>query len=285
MKRFFCLMVAGCCAVCMSFAQQRVEWRRDKVTQIIFPTRIEKFRCGYTSDDAVSQQDGQVLYIQPIDPLPETNLYVITVDGCYYVFDLVYDDSAERVNYIVHPTMAFYRHGDDSAEPVDTALRPSGGVDISDAGSSKDAVPESGNPLFSEVLRSPGYIVTDNVVKLQRLALLLKGVYVDATHIFFRLRIENRSNVPFDVDYVAFSVEARKTRKTSTQERLQILPLAVDREVHRIDARSFCEVVYCFEKFTIGKDKLLLAEVLEQGGDRNIGLRIRDSYIIDARRL
>ena len=45
------------------------------------------------------------------------------------------------------------------------------------------------------------------------------------------------------------------------------------------------EVIYCFEKFTIGKDKVLLAEVLEQGGDRNIGLRIPETFIIEARKL
>ena len=37
--------------------------------------------------------------------------------------------------------------------------------------------------------------------------------------------------------------------------------------------------------FTIGKEKILLAEVLEQGGDRNIGLRIPEDFIIEARRL
>ena len=35
----------------------------------------------------------------------------------------------------------------------------------------------------------------------------------------------------------------------------------------------------------IGKDKILLAEVLEQGGDRNIGLKIAECFIIDARKL
>ena len=48
---------------------------------------------------------------------------------------------------------------------------------------------------------------------------------------------------------------------------------------------SITEVIYCFEKFTIGKDKVLLAEVLEQGGDRNIGLRIPETFIIEARKL
>ena len=119
----------------------------------------------------------------------------------------------------------------------------------------------------------------NNVAKLQKLIFVLKGVYVDKTHIFFKFSIQNNSNVPFDVDYIAFSVTARKTRKTSSQERLQILPVGAD------VAKSIAEVIYCFEKFTIGKDKVLLAEVLEQGGDRNIGLRIPETFIIEARKL
>ena len=102
---------------------------------------------------------------------------------------------------------------------------------------------------------------------------------------FFKFSIQNNSNVPFDVDYIAFSVTARKTRKTSSQERLQILPVGADVDVHTIGAKSITEVIYCFEKFTIGKDKVLLAEVLEQGGDRNIGLRIPETFIIEARKL
>ena len=108
---------------------------------------------------------------------------------------------------------------------------------------------------------------------------------MDNTHVYFKFRLENSSNVPFDVDYIAFSVTARKTKKTSTQERLQILPVGVDTKIHRVDAKSSCEVIYRFEKFTIGKEKILLAEVLEQGGDRNIALRIPEDFIIEARRL
>ena len=139
--------------------------------------------------------------------------------------------------------------------------------------------------LFAKVRKQPDYIVANNVARLQKLTILLKGVYVDEAHVYFKFRLENSSNVPFDVDYIAFSVTARKTKKTSTQERLQILPVGVDTKIHRVDAKSSCEVIYRFEKFTIGKEKILLAEVLEQGGDRNITLRIPEDFIIEARRL
>lgn len=275
MKRGLCMLVVVLC--CLSAgAQQRIAWRRDKVTQLIFPAEVVKFRTGYTSEDAVSQRDGCVMYIQPVDSLPETNLNVQTADGRYYAFDVVYNNAAAEVNYIVDPSMAIYR---------DDAL-----LDVSQPNSYADGMAaEVGDDdpalLFARVREQPDYIVANNVARLQRLTVLLKGVWADATHVYFKMRIENDSNVPFDVDCIAFSITARRTKKTSTQERLQIVPEDVDTEIHRVDAQSFCEVIYRFGKFTIGKDKILLAEVLERGGDRNIGLRIPEDFIIGARRL
>ena len=162
---------------------------------------------------------------------------------------------------------------------------PRPGVPDVDAVAAAEAVRPDSASLFSKVSEQGSYLVMNNVAKLQKLIFVLKGVYVDKTHIFFKFSIQNNSNVPFDVDYIAFSVTARKTRKTSSQERLQILPVGADVDVHTIGAKSIAEVIYCFEKFTIGKDKVLLAEVLEQGGDRNIGLRIPETFIIEARKL
>ena len=262
-------MLAGC-LVTTSYGQNTIEWRKDKVTQMIFPADIVKFRTGYIAGpsdnfDALTQRDGKVLYIQPVMPLDETNLNVVTSDGYYYAFNLVYNDAAKCVNYIIRPAMAFYQ--DESGRQ--------------DAPS----VAEPGVPDVDAVAAAEAVLVMNNVAKLQKLIFVLKGVYVDKTHIFFKFSIQNNSNVPFDVDYIAFSVTARKTRKTSSQERLQILPVGADVDVHTIGAKSIAEVIYCFEKFTIGKDKVLLAEVLEQGGDRNIGLRIPETFIIEARKL
>ena len=248
-------------------AQQRIEWRRDKVTQIIFPADVVKFRTGYTSDDAISQSDGRVMYIQPVDAMPETNLNVQTADGRYYAFDVMAIYQEEQ--FSEHPQI----------EPRSLGTEQPAAVDENPV---ERLTPEQ---LFAKVRKQPDYIVANNVARLQKLTILLKGVYVDEAHVYFKFRLENSSNVPFDVDYIAFSVTARKTKKTSTQERLQILPVGADTEIHRVDAKSSREVIYRFEKFTIGKEKILLAEVLEQGGDRNIGLRIPEDFIIEARRL
>ena len=124
MKRYLFVMAV----LSMAFpatAQQRIEWRRDKVTQIIFPADVVKFRTGYTSDDAISQSDGRVMYIQPVDTMPETNLNVQTADGRYYAFDVVYNNAASEVNYIVSPSMAIYQEEQLSVDPQ-TESRPFG---------------------------------------------------------------------------------------------------------------------------------------------------------------
>lgn len=263
-------------------AQQCICWRRDKVTQLIFPSEVVKFRAGYTSNDAVSQSDGSVLYIQPVDSLAESNLNVITADGCYYAFNVIYDSTAAMVNYIITPSMAFYRENTAThpatvgeQQPADVSA-PTDGLDP------KEQTPK--DPL-EIVGKKPDYIVANNIARLQKLVFMLKGVYVDEQNVYFKFRLENHSNVAFDVDYIAFSITARKTKKASTQERVQLQPVRVDEPVHRLGAKSTCEVVYAFEKFTIGEEKILLAEVLELGGDRNIGLQIPESFIIEARKL
>lgn len=276
------------CAMCLFLlliaggplsAQQRICWRRDKVTQLIFPSEVVKFRAGYTSNDAVSQSDGPVLYIQPVDSLAESNLNVITADGSYYAFDVVYDTKAKSVNYIITSSMAFYRESDVAQNASGSEACPATPIDgyESMAQITKD-------PLMI-VDENPGYIVANNIARLQKLVFMLRGVYVDEQNIYFKFRLENHSNVAFDVDYIAFSITAKKTKKTSTQERVQLQPVKVNEAIHRLGAKSTREIVYAFEKFTIGEEKILLAEVLEQGGDRNIQLRIPESFIIEARKL
>lgn len=267
-----------------AFAQQpRVSWRCDKVTQLIFPADIVKFRAGYTSDDAVSQSDGRVLYIQPVDVLPESNLNVITADGRYYAFDVFYDTAATAVNYIIEPSMAFYREACESSVDEHSAQAD---TEVSDV--PMPSAPSS-SPLpariWGRVRSMPEYLRVNNVARLQKLAIILNGVYADAEYVYFRFCLENGSNVPFDVDYIAFSIGAKKSKKTSTQERVQLYPVDSDKSIRRVDAKSRCEVIYCFEKFTIGKDKVLLAEVLEAGGDRNIVLPVPEHFIIEARHL
>ncbi len=283
MKKILCLSLLFVGA--SLHAQQRILWRCDKVTQLIFPAEIVKFRSGYTSNDALSQSDGRVLYMQPVDVLPESNLNVITSDGRYYTFDVIYDSAAASVNYIIDSAAAFYQETPEPSVPLTEPASPVPVVEDAAGVPASTSTARIGMRIVETVQGMPDYIKSNNVARLQKLSFILRGVYADADRLYFKFRIENNGNIPFDVDYIAFSIVARKTKKTSTQERMQVFPAGVEKELHRIDSKSSCEIVYAFEKFTIGKDKVLLAEVLEAGGDRNLCLVIPEHFIIEARHL
>lgn len=143
------MMLAGCLAT-TSYGQNTIEWRKDKVTQMIFPADIVKFRTGYIAGpsdnfDALTQSDGKVLYIQPVMPLDETNLNVVTSDGYYYAFNLVYNDAAKCVNYIIRPAMAFYQ---DEAGRQDAPAVAEPGVPDVDAVAAAEAVLPDSASLF-----------------------------------------------------------------------------------------------------------------------------------------
>lgn len=270
------------CILTAASAQEPVEWRKDKVTQLIFPEQIAKVRSGYTSDMALTQADGRVLYIQPVAEMSETNINVILANGDFYAFNLLYNAAAMKVNYIISSAAAIYR---DSEAVTIPATEESPSTEEAPSTGQQEKIRSEEQGFFARVSKQSDYITANNVAKLQKLIVLLRGVYVDERYVYFKFCIENASNVPFDVDYIAFSITAKTTKRASTQERIQIRPVEVDTQIHRIDAKTACEVIYAFEKFTIGKDKLLLAEVLEQSGDRNIGLHIPESFIINARKL
>lgn len=152
MKRILFLMLA-CCMATTSYGQNIIEWRKDKVTQIIFPAEIVKCRTGYIAGpsdnfDALTQSDGKVLYIQPVMPLDETNLNVVTSDGYYYAFNLVYNDAAKCVNYIIQPAMAFYR--EEPGRPDTSAVAEPGVPDVDAATATEAVLPDSAS-LFSKV--------------------------------------------------------------------------------------------------------------------------------------
>lgn len=162
-------MLAGC-LVTTSYGQNTIEWRKDKVTQMIFPADIVKFRTGYIAGpsdnfDALTQRDGKVLYIQPVMPLDETNLNVVTSDGYYYAFNLVYNDAAKCVNYIIRPAMAFYQ--DESGRQDAPSVAEPGVPDV-DAVAAAEAVRPDSASLFSKVSEQGSYLVMNNVAKLAK---------------------------------------------------------------------------------------------------------------------
>lgn len=82
---------------------------------------------------------------------------------------------------------------------------------------------------------------------------------------------------------ISFLVKAKEKAKNATQESTQLYWNQVHCNQNIVPANGNSELIFEFDKFTIGKDKILNANLVEKGGERNLMLTIDNDWVISAR--
>ena len=258
-----------------AYAQISIDMNMNKVSQFIFPSKIESIKGGYLPSHIFEDIQDNVLYMQPTGEFDETNLNVITASGDYFYFTLNYSKDARVFSHIIKQSDAFFSkltETNDESETVRSLNQQNSRI-------SQRAI---SNPVQS-ITFVPGYLMSRNSVRYKNIYLTLKGIYVHLDKIYFRVEMENRSNISYDVDMVSFVVKTKHKSKNATQETTSVYYTSVYGDDKAIKANSSQEIVYEFDKFTLGKDKVLNMELIEKDGERNLVLIIDNDWLTGAR--
>lgn len=246
-----------------------VEMMNNKVTQMIFPTTIKTVKGGFIPEDFVLDKQDNVLYIQPLDIFPESNINIVTIDNVYYTFTIRYNDKTTQFNHIITTKQAIFN--------------PS---------SIKENAQEQAPIIEKENTNIENIILTDNgnhfprqAIRYKTTYMYLKGVYSNENKLYIKLLFENMSNIPYDFEFIGFYITEKKQRKNTTQEQVQMFPENIYNKINTIRGNNSIEMVFVFDKFTIGKDKILLIDMIEKGGERNLSLKINDTILLNARKI
>ena len=108
--------------------------------------------------------------------------------------------------------------------------------------------------------------------------LWLKGVYYDNNELYLQFRAENKERIDYDLNFLKFSI-ATNYRNSSSNQKLDHPPLYQYKVPNRIEGHSDNHFVVVFEKFTLDRKKVLLVEMDEERGNRNISLKIDHDLI------
>lgn len=108
--------------------------------------------------------------------------------------------------------------------------------------------------------------------------LWLGGVYYDNNEIYIQFRIENRENIDYDLNFLRFNI-ATNYRYGSNNEKLKHRSLYRYKVPERIKGNSENHFFVVFDKFTLDRKKVLLVDMDEEGGSRNISLAIDHELI------
>ncbi len=234
-----------------------------KTTNLIFPFTIKSVDRG-SKDVLVQIAKGveNILQVKAAKSnFDETNLTVITSDGKLYSYIINYTSNPSVLN------MVFTKAEEDKT----TAFFP---VTHSNEAEIKT---DAGN-VFNANRNIRGLADKRFGIKLQ-----LNGLYINNEVMYYRIKIENQSNINYDVEQLRlFIMDQQKSKRTASQE-LEVQPLYIHGDTSVVGSQSEHVFVYAVPKFTIPDKKYLTIQLMEKNGGRNLKLIIHNKTIMKAR--
>lgn len=248
----------------------KMEITYDKTSHIIFPAGIRYVDLGSEYLIAGKAEDADnVLRVKASarDFETETNFSVITNDGRFYNFDVSYSPHPQTLGYHIETI----QKAKDKASLRNVLLEELG-----------KSSPSLTDLVMETIYKNDKRIIKDIGSKSFGIQFTLKGIYILDGKYYFLTQLANRTNVPFQIDFITFKVvDKKKARRTVLQQRT-ITPLRIYRPLEEIAGTSADKNVFLLDQFTLANDKVLLIEIYEKNGGRGQTLKVENSDLIKA---
>lgn len=114
-----------------------------------------------------------------------------------------------------------------------------------------------------------------------KLGLHLNNVYVVDDYIFLDISVDNKTNLPYSIDDIKFSLEDKKIYKATNNQSIEMKPIYTfqDQKGFRKNYRN----IFVFKKFTYPNSKVLKIRFIEeQLSGRTIEMGVKYSDILSA---
>ena len=249
----------------------RMELTYDKTSHLIFPTAIRYVDLGSEYLIAGKAEDAEnVLRVKATvrDFEPETNFSVITNDGRFYSFNVYYSSYPEAISY----DLLTMQKAVDKANGNDVLFEELGNNSPSLAGL-----------LLETIYKNDKRIVKHIGAKSFGIQFILKGIHIHNGKYYFHTELRNKTNVPFQIDFINFKVVDKKVAKRTVVQEHPMIPLRTYKPLDEIGGKLTEQNVFLLDQFTIADDKVMLIEIFEKNGGRHQTLQVENSDLIKAR--
>ena len=238
----------------------------NKTSNLIFPFAIKSVDIG--SADLLAQKANNIENVLQLKAarknFEETNLSVITSDGKFYSF---------LINYSVNPGILNLKFEDSLNNSTTSYSTNFKSLKSNDAKIELDA---------KKILEQKRFLygVKD---KSNGMRLLLSGIYIDNDVLYLQLNVDNKTNIDYDFESLNFSTkDIKQTKQTAVQE-IQQTPLLLYNDPGFVKGRTDLSFVVALEKFTIPDKKMLVIQLMEKNGGRNLSLKIKNNTLVKAK--
>lgn len=189
--------------------------------------------------------------------MEKSNLTVITEDGSFYSFMVSYQKSPQNLNLKIKPV------------PINSEAHienPAITQQEIEASAIKVAQKKSSNL---------------SIIKRKFLAgIHLQGIYIDKDLLFLKIRLENQSNIPYDIEQFRLFIRDNKQSKRSASQELEQIPVLLKGNASQIQAQASQLLIVALPKFTIPNQKHLKIELMEEKGGRNLAIKVKNKHLL-----
>ncbi|MDM1442784.1 conjugative transposon protein TraN [Myroides odoratimimus] len=247
-----------------------IELTQNKTTHILFTSSIEYVDLG-SSEIIASKVEttSNVLRLKTVkEDIKPTNFTVITNDGKYYSFNVIYNEQPMLLSY-------------DLTKFERQVNKQQSEVLFKDLGTTSPSLAD----LLMKAIIKKNKKELNIKNKTYGVEAWLKSIYIQDGKLYFHLSINNKSNLPYEVDYVSFKIKDRRTTKRTTVQEVSLKPIRSINDFQTINNQSKQGNVFMLDQFTLSDKQVLLIEVNEKNGVRNQVLKVKSSEILKAKQL
>ena len=249
----------------------QMEVTYNKTSHLIFPAGIRYVDLGSEYLIAGKAEDAEnVLRVKAAlrDFKEETNFSVITNDGRFYNFNVVYNASPATLNY----DLLQMQKTSDRENDNDVLFEELG----------RNA-PSLTGLLMQSIYKKNKRVIRHIGAESYGIQFLLKGIYIHNGLLYFHTELRNNSNVPFKIDFVTFRVIDKKLAKRTVVQEKTLVPIRIYKPLDEITGNTAEQNIFLLDQFTIADDKALMIEIFEKNGGRQQVLRVENSDLVSAR--
>lgn len=246
----------------------------NKTTHVIFPSEIVYVDLG-NENLVAGLADGAKNVLRVKSAVKsfksETNLTVITDDGCFFTFNVKFAKEPLLLNI----EMTDFIHDGEAVN------RPNNAQEIYLERLGQES-PMLVKLIMKSIYKQDRREIKHIGSKRFGVQFILKSIYTNNGLLYFHTELKNTSNIAFDIDYISFKIVDKKVVKRTAMQEQVLEPLRAQNYVTVVSGKKSERTVFALEKFTIPDDKQLVIEVAEKEGGRNQSFVVENGDIVRA---
>jgi len=248
-----------------------------KNVALFFP---EPIRQGITGSEnfvfTYNRETQQYLGLLQATPGKESNLLIIGNSGSIFSYIIRYSDQLEKLNYFIPGSKSIGNEIPEiSGKTSETDKNP---ARISETENRLAGTETYYQNFSSRLLKSKprfGHIKKRN----EGINLRLENIVFDKEELYFVIEIKNASPIDYELNFLNLSVETRKNGKKKSIQKLVLEPVFKYNLPGIIPVGKTARFVYVLPKFSIAADKIVVIDLKELNGERDLKLRLRKRFV------